>query len=49
MGKSSMEVNEIKNYVALSGELAAGGQSTEEQLRLLARAGFEIVVNLERE
>jgi len=43
---SSMKINEIRNYVALSSELATGGQPTEEQLRLLAQAGFEIIINL---
>lgn len=41
-----MAIDEIKNYVALSDELATGGQPTEEQLRLLAQAGFETVINL---
>jgi protein tyrosine phosphatase (PTP) superfamily phosphohydrolase (DUF442 family) len=41
-----MAIEEIKNYVALSGELATGGQPSEEQIRQLAQAGFELIINL---
>jgi protein tyrosine phosphatase (PTP) superfamily phosphohydrolase (DUF442 family) len=42
----SAEIREIRNHVALSDRLATGGQPTEKQLRLLAQAGFEVVINL---
>ena len=41
-----MAIEEIKNYVALSGELATGGQPSEEQIQELAQAGFELIINL---
>jgi protein tyrosine phosphatase (PTP) superfamily phosphohydrolase (DUF442 family) len=41
-----MAIEAIKNYVALSGELATGGQPSEEQIQELAQAGFEFVINL---
>ena len=41
-----MAIEEIRNYVALSDELATGGQPSEEQVRRLAQAGFETVINL---
>jgi protein tyrosine phosphatase (PTP) superfamily phosphohydrolase (DUF442 family) len=41
-----MAIEAIKNYVALSGELATGGQPSEEQIQELAQAGFELVINL---
>jgi protein tyrosine phosphatase (PTP) superfamily phosphohydrolase (DUF442 family) len=39
-------IESIRNFVSLSDELATAGQPTEEQVRELARAGFEVVVNL---
>jgi protein tyrosine phosphatase (PTP) superfamily phosphohydrolase (DUF442 family) len=41
-----MAIEEIKNYVALSGELATGGQPSEGQIQELAQAGFECIINL---
>jgi protein tyrosine phosphatase (PTP) superfamily phosphohydrolase (DUF442 family) len=41
-----MAIEEIKNYVALSGELATGGQPSEEPIRQLAQAGVECIINL---
>jgi protein tyrosine phosphatase (PTP) superfamily phosphohydrolase (DUF442 family) len=41
-----MAIEEIRNYVALSDELATGGQPSEEQVRQLAQAGFETIINL---
>jgi protein tyrosine phosphatase (PTP) superfamily phosphohydrolase (DUF442 family) len=41
-----MALEEIKNYVAVSSTLATAGQPTEAQLREVATAGFEVVVNL---
>jgi protein tyrosine phosphatase (PTP) superfamily phosphohydrolase (DUF442 family) len=41
-----MAIESIRNFVSLSDKLATAGQPTEEQVRKLARAGFEVVVNL---
>jgi protein tyrosine phosphatase (PTP) superfamily phosphohydrolase (DUF442 family) len=41
-----MAIEEIRNYVALSGELATGGQPSEEHLQELAQAGVECIINL---
>jgi protein tyrosine phosphatase (PTP) superfamily phosphohydrolase (DUF442 family) len=41
-----MAIEAIKNYVALSGELATGGQPSEEHIQELAQAGFELIINL---
>jgi protein tyrosine phosphatase (PTP) superfamily phosphohydrolase (DUF442 family) len=41
-----MAIEETKNYVALSDELATGGQPSEEHIQELAQAGFELVINL---
>ena len=41
-----MAIEEIRNYVALSGGLATGGQPSEEQIQELAQAGFELIINL---
>jgi protein tyrosine phosphatase (PTP) superfamily phosphohydrolase (DUF442 family) len=42
----SMAIDAIKNYVALSEELATGGQPSEEHIRELAQAGFDCIINL---
>jgi protein tyrosine phosphatase (PTP) superfamily phosphohydrolase (DUF442 family) len=42
----SMAIETIRNYVALSEALATGGQPSEQQLRELAEAGFECIINL---
>jgi protein tyrosine phosphatase (PTP) superfamily phosphohydrolase (DUF442 family) len=41
-----MAIEEIRNYVALSGELATGGQPSEEHIPELAQAGIECMINL---
>lgn len=41
-----MTIDDIKNFVPLSERLATAGQPTEQQVQELARAGFEVVVNL---
>jgi protein tyrosine phosphatase (PTP) superfamily phosphohydrolase (DUF442 family) len=41
-----MPIEDIRNFVSVSPDLVTAGQPTEEQLRELARAGFEVVVNL---
>jgi protein tyrosine phosphatase (PTP) superfamily phosphohydrolase (DUF442 family) len=41
-----MALDDVKNYVAVSGRLGTAGQPSEEQLRDVADAGFEVVVNL---
>jgi protein tyrosine phosphatase (PTP) superfamily phosphohydrolase (DUF442 family) len=39
-------LHDIRNFVAISDELATAGQPTEEQLRQLKDYGFQVVVNL---
>jgi len=41
-----MAIEAIRNYVALSDELGTGGQPSEEQIRELAQAGVECIINL---
>jgi protein tyrosine phosphatase (PTP) superfamily phosphohydrolase (DUF442 family) len=41
-----MALDDVKNYVAVSDRLGTAGQPSEEQLRDVADAGFEVVVNL---
>ena len=41
-----MALGEIKNFVAVSDRLGTAGQPSEAQLREVADAGFEVVVNL---
>src|SRR5689334_17550380 len=41
-----MAIEDIKNFVALSERLATAGQPSDQDVRELARAGFEVVVNL---
>jgi protein tyrosine phosphatase (PTP) superfamily phosphohydrolase (DUF442 family) len=41
-----MAIEAIKNYVALSEELATGGQPSEEHIRELAQAGVTCIINL---
>ena len=41
-----MAIDEIKNFVAVSDRLGTAGQPSEEQLREVAGAGFQVVVNL---
>src|SRR5438105_13496653 len=41
-----MAIEDIRNFVSVSGDLATGGQPTEAQLHDVARAGYEVVVNL---
>jgi protein tyrosine phosphatase (PTP) superfamily phosphohydrolase (DUF442 family) len=38
--------HDIRNFVAISQDLATAGQPTEEQLRQLKADGFEVIVNL---
>lgn len=39
-------MNDIKNFVYISDRLATAGQPTEDQLREIAKAGYEVVINL---
>ena len=41
-----MALDDIKNFVAVSDRLGTAGQPSEAQLREVAEAGFEVVVNL---
>jgi protein tyrosine phosphatase (PTP) superfamily phosphohydrolase (DUF442 family) len=41
-----MAIEDIRNFVSVSDNLATGGQPTEQQIRDVARAGFAVVVNL---
>lgn len=41
-----MPLDRILNFVAVSPDLASGGQPTELELEDIARAGFEVVINL---
>jgi len=41
-----MPLDDITNFVAVSEQLGTAGQPSEEQLREVADAGFEVVVNL---
>src|SRR5689334_16080537 len=41
-----MALDDVKNFVAVSDRLGTAGQPSEEQLRDVADAGFEVVVNL---
>jgi len=45
-GMSEQELLGIANYVRLSEQVGTAGQPTREQLAAVARAGYEIVVNL---
>jgi len=39
-------IQSIYNYLQLSENIATGGQPTKEQIKAIADAGFELVVNL---
>lgn len=39
-------MNDIKNFVYVSDKLATAGQPTENQLREIAKAGYDVVINL---
>ena len=41
-----MPIEDIKNFVSVSSQLATAGQPSEQQVAELARAGFDVVVNL---
>jgi len=41
-----MPIDDIKNFIAVSDRLGTAGQPSEAQLRDVADAGFEVVVNL---
>lgn len=41
-----MALDDIKNFLALDERIATAGQPTEEQLREVAAAGYEAVINL---
>jgi protein tyrosine phosphatase (PTP) superfamily phosphohydrolase (DUF442 family) len=41
-----MAIEDIRNFVPVSERLATGGQPSEQQVRELSAAGFEVVVNL---
>ena len=41
-----MSLEQIKNFATINERLATAGQPTEEQLREVAEAGFDVVVNL---
>jgi protein tyrosine phosphatase (PTP) superfamily phosphohydrolase (DUF442 family) len=44
--KRVMPIDDIKNFIAVSDRLGTAGQPSEPQLRDVADAGFEVVVNL---
>ena len=41
-----MSIDDIRNFVPLSEDLATAGQPSEQHVRELAAAGFEVIVNL---
>jgi len=41
-----MAIEDIRNFVLVSDDLATAGQPSEAQMKDVARAGFDIVVNL---
>jgi protein tyrosine phosphatase (PTP) superfamily phosphohydrolase (DUF442 family) len=41
-----MAIEDIRNFVLVSADLATAGQPSEAQITDVARAGFEVVVNL---
>ena len=41
-----MAIEDIRNFVPVSEDLATGGQPSEQQIRELSGAGFEVIVNL---
>jgi len=41
-----MAVDDIRNFLAVSGNLATAGQPSEAQLQSVAREGFKVVINL---
>lgn len=41
-----MALEEITNFISVSEDLATAGQPTEDQIRQLAQAGFEVIINL---
>ena len=41
-----MPIEDIRNFIPVSERLATGGQPSEQQIRELSAAGFEVVVNL---
>src|SRR4029078_9668314 len=41
-----MAIEDIRNFVPVSQELATGGQPSEQQVRELSGAGFGVIVNL---
>ena len=45
-GMDTGSLNDIFNYIPVDANLASAGQPRENQLRLIADAGFEIVINL---
>ncbi len=46
IGCNPMAIEDIKNFVSLSEQLATAGQPSEQQIQELAREGFEVVLNL---
>jgi protein tyrosine phosphatase (PTP) superfamily phosphohydrolase (DUF442 family) len=43
-----MAIEDIKNYILVNERLGTGGQPTDEQVRDIAEAGYESMVNLGR-
>ena len=41
-----MAIEHIRNFIPVSERLATGGQPSEQQIRELTAAGFDVVVNL---
>ncbi len=41
-----MSIGEIKNFVEVGDAIATGGQPSESQLREVASAGYQVVINL---
>jgi protein tyrosine phosphatase (PTP) superfamily phosphohydrolase (DUF442 family) len=42
-----MSIEEIYNFIPVNSSLSTAGQPTEEQLRDIAAAGYEVVINLD--
>lgn len=41
-----MAIDQIRDFVSISPELATAGQPSERQLQALAHLGFEVIINL---
>jgi len=46
MLQAEMKMNSIKNFVQLTGDVATAGQPTKAELKSIAQAGYQYVINL---